>query len=160
MSFFKKKNPVNQLDPFISVNCDIKAEISNRVALSTQNIEFAQDPNSDLISLIGRSYENGFRDSKKGIIFVFSRNIESGTYALDKNSPFEELYYYESAANDDFTTFYIYKPENGSVTVKVLDSTAEKLSYTIDFDFKGSDQRTETLRIVGKATFNVFFRNQ
>lgn len=160
MSFFKKKNSVNQLDPFISVNCDIKAEISNRVELYTQNVQFAQDSNSDSIALLGRAYESGFNDSKKGMSFVFSRNIQSGTYTPGATFPFEEFYYFESASNDIASTYYTYKPESGSVTVEVVANSSEQLRYILNFDFKGKDNRTETLRIVGKATFNVFMRSR
>jgi hypothetical protein len=160
MSFFKKKTSAHQLDPFISVNCDLKAEISNRVELYTQNFEFAQDSNSDSIALLGRAYENGFGSSKKGMSFVFSRNIQSDTYTPGAAFPFQELYYFESGANDDFLTFYTYKPESGSVSVEVVANSSEQLSYILNFDFKGKDDRTETLRVVGEAKFNVFMRSR
>jgi hypothetical protein len=159
MSLFKSKNSTLSLDPFVSVNCDIEAKVSNRVNFHTQNIEFEKDLNSDLIGLIGRSYENGFNDSKKGMTFVFSSDIQSGTYSPnDSNFPFETFYYYESGANDQFTTFYIYKPESGTITVEVVKNNSKALCYLINFDFKGKDSRTEELRIVGKAEFNVFMR--
>ena len=159
MSLFKSKSSTPSLDPFISVNCDIEATVSDRVKFHTQNIEFQKDNNSDLIGFICRSYENGFKDSRKGMIFVFSSEIPSGTYSpTDPNFPFDTLYYYESGANDDYTTSYIYKPERGTINVEVVKNNSNALSYIINFDFKGKDISTEELRFVGKAEFNVFMR--
>jgi hypothetical protein len=159
MGLFKSKISVTAQNPFISVNCDIEAKVSNRVKFHTQNIEFEKDHSSDLIALIGRAYENGFNDSKRGMMFVFSSDIQSGTYSpKDSNFPFETCEYYESGANDQFTTFYTYKPESGTVTVEVVENNSKALRYLINFDFKGKDNRTEELHIVGKAEFNVFMR--
>jgi hypothetical protein len=159
MSFFKSKNSLTAIKPFISVNCDITAKISNRVGFHTQNIQFDKDHNSNLIALIGRGYENGFNNSKKGMTLVFSSDIQSGTYSpKDSKFPFETFDYYESGANDEFTTFYTYKPESGTVTVEVVKNDSEALRYLINFDIKGKDSRTEELHIVGKAEFNVFMR--
>ncbi|MHC8331530.1 hypothetical protein [Pseudomonas sp. LB3P25] len=159
MSLFKSKNSKLSLDPFVSVNCDIKATVSGRVEFHTQNIQFDEDINSNLIVFIGRGYENGFNDSKKGMMFIFSSDIQSGTYSpTDSNFPFDTLHYYESGANDDFTTFYTYKPERGTINVEVVENNSEAFRYIINFDFKGKDNRTEELHIVGKAVFNVFMR--
>ncbi|MGL6241746.1 hypothetical protein [Pseudomonas sp.] len=159
MSLFKSKNSALSLDPFISVNCDIKATVSGRVEFHTQNIQFDKDPNSESVAFLGRSYENGFSNSKKGMMFVFSSDIQSGTYSpKDPNFPFESFYYYENGANDDFSTSYTYKPESGTITVEVVQSNSEALRYLINFDFKGKDSRTEELHIAGKAELNVFMR--
>ncbi|MDI3356587.1 hypothetical protein MO767_19880 [Pseudomonas sp. UYIF39] len=159
MSLFKSKNSTLSLDPFVSVNCDIEAKVSNRVKFHTQNFQFVKDINSNLIGFIGRAYENGFNDSKKGMVFTFSSDIQSGTYSpTDPNFPFDTLHYYESGANDDDTTLYTYKPERGTINVEVVENNSETLRYIINFDFKGKDHRTEELRIVGKAEFNVFMR--
>ncbi|WP_219094548.1 hypothetical protein [Pseudomonas sp. UMAB-40] len=159
MNFFKSKNSVNAMDTLISVNCEINATVSNRVKLQTQNIQFYEDNNSDLIGYIGRSYESGFVDSKKGMMLEFSSAIQSGTYSpANSNFPFHRFQYFESGANDDFTTAYVYKPESGTITVEVVQSNSEALRYIIDFDFKGKDRRTEELHIVGKAELNVFMR--
>ncbi|MGX1188013.1 hypothetical protein AB7M29_005692 [Pseudomonas sp. F-14 TE3623] len=159
MSLFKSKNSTLSLDPFISVNCDIEAKVSGRVKFHTQNIQFEKDINSNSVAFIGRSYENGFNDSKKGMMFIFSSDIQSGTYSpKDSNFPFETLNYYESGANDDFTTFYNYKPEIGTINVEVVESNSEASRYIINFDFKGKDSRTEELHITGKAELNVFMR--
>ncbi|MBV7497648.1 hypothetical protein KW837_25615 [Pseudomonas sp. PDM24] len=159
MSLFKSKNSTLSLDPFISVNCDIEATVSGRVKLHTQNIQFDKDINSNLIAFIGRSYENGFNNSKKGMFFIYSKDIQSGTYSpTDSNFPFDTLHYYESGASDDLATFYTYKPESGTVTVEVVENNSTALRYLITFDFKGKDSRTEQLHIVGKAEFNVFMR--
>ena len=100
MSLFKSKNSTLSLEPFISVNCDIEAKVSNRVKFHTQNIQFDKDINSNLIAFICRAYENGFNDSKKGMMFIFPSDIQSGTYSpKDSNFPFDTLHYYESAAN-------------------------------------------------------------
>jgi len=160
MSLFKSKNSTLSFDPFVSVNCDIEAKISNRVKFHTQNIQFEKDTNSNLIAYIGRSYENGFRDSQKGMMFIFPSDIQSGTYSpKDSNFPFDTFQYYESGANDDFSTSYTYKPESGTITVEVVQSDSETLRYLINFDFKGKDSRTEALHIVGRAELNVFMRN-
>ncbi|MHC8373558.1 hypothetical protein ACYZT2_23035 [Pseudomonas sp. MDT1-85] len=159
MGFFKSKNSVNALEPFVTVNCDIEATVSNRVKFHTQNIEFDKDNNSDSIALLGRAYENGFNNSKKGLMFIFSSNIQSGSYSpTDSNFPFESLYYYESGDNGDFVTFYNYKAESGTINVEVVENNSQALRYIINFDFKGKDNRTEELRINGKAEFNVFTR--
>ncbi|WP_415757766.1 hypothetical protein [Pseudomonas sp. LT1P18] len=159
MSLFKSKNSTLSLDPFVSVNCDIEAKISNRVKFHTQNIQFDKDIHSNSIAYIGRSYENGFNDSRKGMMFIFSSDIQSGTYSpKDSNFPFDTFYYYENGANADFTTSYTYKPESGTITVEVVQSNSEALIYLINFDFKGKDNRTEELHIVGKAELNVFMR--
>lgn len=161
MSLFKSKNSTLSLDPFVSVNCDIEAKVSNRVKFHTQNIQFDKDPHSNLIAYIGRSYENGFRDSKKGMMFIFSSDIQSGTYSpKDSNFPFDTFHYYEHGANDDFSTSYQYKPESGTITVEVVQSNSEALRYLINFDFKGKDNRTEELHIAGKAELNVFTRSR
>ncbi|WP_283183112.1 MULTISPECIES: hypothetical protein [unclassified Pseudomonas] len=159
MSLFKSKNSTLSLDPFVSVNCDIEAKVSNRVKFHTQNIQFDKDTNSNLIAYIGRSYENGFNDSKKGMMFVFPSDIQSDTYSpKDSNFPFETFFYYENGANADFTTAYQYKPESGTITVEVVQNNSEALRYLINFDFKGKDNRTEELHIAGKAELNVFMR--
>ncbi|VVP04784.1 hypothetical protein [Pseudomonas fluorescens] len=159
MSLFKSKNSTFSLDPFTSVNCDIEASISGRVKFHTQNIQFEKDTNSNLIAFIGRSYENGFNDSKKGMMLIFSSDIQSGTYLpQDPNFPFDSFYYYENGANADFTTSYQYKPESGTIKVEVVSNNTEALCYLINFDFKGKDNRTEELHIVGKAELNVFMR--
>ncbi|MET0846290.1 MAG: hypothetical protein ABWY46_08855 [Pseudomonas sp.] len=133
MSLFKSKNSTLSLDPFITVNCDIEAKISNRVKFHTQNVQFDEDPNSTLIAYIGRSYENGFKDSKKGMMFIFSSDIQSGTYSpQDPHFPFDEFYYYENGANDDFSVSYTYEPKSGTVTVEVVQSDSEALRYLID----------------------------
>ena len=161
MRFFKSKNSVSALamDPFVSVNCDIKATVSHRVEFHTQNIQFYKDNDSNRIGYIGRSYENGFADSSKGMMFEFTSDIQSGTYSPeDSNFPFDTFQYYESGANDDFSTSYTYNPESGSITVEVVQSDSEALRYLINFDFKGKDHRTEELKITGKAILNVFTR--
>ncbi len=159
MSLFKSKNSTFSLAPFVSVNCDIEATISGRVKLHTQNIQFDKDTDSTLVAFIGRSYENGFNDSKKGMMLIFSSDIQPGTYSpKDPNFPFDTFYYYENGANADFTTSYQYKPESGIIKVEVIQNNTEALRYLISFDFKGKDNRTEELKITGKAELNVFMR--
>ncbi|MEO4014400.1 hypothetical protein [Pseudomonas rossensis] len=159
MSLFKSKNSTLSLDLFVSVNCDIEAKVSNRVKFHTQNIQFDKDTNSNLIAFIGRSYENGFNDSKKGMMFTFSSDIQSGTYSpKDPNFPFDTFYYYENGANADYSTSYQYKPESGTITVEVVQNDSEALRYLINFNFKGKDHRTEQLHIAGNAELNVFTR--
>ncbi|MFP0193662.1 hypothetical protein ACKJSM_00575 [Pseudomonas sp. PHC1] len=160
MSVFKNKNSISAADPFISVNGDVKASISNRVDLHTQNIQFFKDDNSSEIAFIARSYETGFKDSKKGMFLIFSSDIQSGTYnPADPAFPFQSLYYYENGANDNFTTSYVYEAEVGIVKVEVISKNQEALRYLIDFDFKGKDNRTEELHIKGIAHLNVFTRS-
>jgi hypothetical protein len=159
MSLFKSKNSTLSLDPFVSINCDIEATVSGRVKYHTQNIQFEKALDSNLIAFIGRAYENGFNDSKKGMWFTFPSDIQSGTYSpKDSNFPFNTFFYYENGANADFTTSYQYKPESGTITVEVVQNNSEALRYLINFDFKGKDSRTEELHIAGKAELNVFMR--
>jgi len=161
MSLFKSKTSTLSLDPFITVNCDIEAKISNRVKFHTQNVQFLKDPNSTMIGYIGRSYENGYKDSKKGMVFTFSSDIQSDTYLPQTpNFPFNNFYYYEHGANDSFSTSYTYEPASGTITVEVVQSDSEALRYLINFDFKAKDSRTEELHIAGKADLNVFMRSR
>lgn len=159
MSLFKNKNSENAPNPFISVNCDLQASISNRVDFNTQNIQFFEDDLSSRIGFIARSYENGFIVSNKGMIFVFPSDIETGSYKpTDSDFPFETLHYYELGANGDFSTSYSYKAESGTIDIEVISNDAQALRYLINFDFKGKDRRTEELHIKGDAELNVFMR--
>jgi len=161
MSLFKSKTSTLSIAPFVSVICDIKATVSHGVNLHTQNIEFEESIDSNSIAFRGRGYENGFNDSKRGMTITFPKDIQAGTYhPKDPNFPFETFEYYESGANDNFTTFYIYKPESDPINVKVISYNSEELCYLISFDFKGKDHRTKELHIVGTATLNVFKRSE
>lgn len=160
MSLFKSKNSTLSFDPFVTVSGNIEATVSGRVKFHTQNIQFEKDPTSNLIALTGRGNDSGFDNSKKGMIFVFPSDIQSGTYSpTDPNFPFARLNYYEFGANNDNTTSYSYKPERGTINVEVVENNSTVLRYIINFDFKGKDSLTEELHIVGKAEFNVFIRS-
>lgn len=160
MKFFTNKKSRNTLKKFVSVNCEIRAKISNRVGFQTQNIQFAEDDNSDQIVFLGRSYENGFQDSKKGMYIQCTSELESKTYSpKDPDFPFSEFYYFESADNGEFTTFYNYPAESGTIDVEVIEKSSEALRYLIKYNVKGRDSRTGELHIVGEAELNVFKRS-
>ncbi|MFJ2712098.1 hypothetical protein ACIOZM_14580 [Pseudomonas sp. NPDC087346] len=160
MKFFTNKNSRNTSDQYVSVNCDIKAKISRRVSFHTQNIEFEQSENSDQMVFLARNYENGFKDSKRGMYILCSSDLESGSYSpKDPNFPFSQFYYFESGYNGKFTTFYEYPAESGTIDVEVVENSSEALLYLIKFDFKGNDHRAGVLHIVGEAELNVFKRS-
>lgn len=159
MSVLKNKNSVSAADPFISVNCDVKASISKRVDLNTLNTQYLEYDKENLV-FISRSYEFGFSDSKKGMVLNFPKNIQSGTYdPADPSFPLLQLYYFETGASTSSTTYFEYNATTGTVKVEVISNTPNELRYHIDFDFNGKDDRTEELHIKGTARLNVFKRD-
>ncbi|VVO72068.1 hypothetical protein PS876_01344 [Pseudomonas fluorescens] len=159
MNVFKNKHSANAPGPFISVNCDLQASISNRVNFNTQNIEFQQDANSNRIAFIARSYENALMNTRKGMMFIFPSDIKSGSYKpTDADFPFGTFQYYEIGVNDNFSTSYDYSPKSGTVDIEVISNDSEALCYVINFEYVGGGDETEELHITGKAEFNVFMR--
>lgn len=159
MNVFKNSASANAAEPSVSVNCDFKASISDRVDFRSQNIQYFEDYTSDDIALIARSYETGFNDSKKGMFLIFPKDIQSGSYKpSDENFPFKKFEYYENASNGNYTTSYTYEAQSGTVNVEVISNDSKALRYLIKFDFKGKDNRTEELRVQGEAQINIFTR--
>lgn len=160
MSFFtsKKRGPA---DPIITVSAETSATVSNRVKLESQIIEYEADPSSNLIALITRANTQDYSHrSKKGLVLIFDKNIQSGTYSVTApNFPFE-AYYFEMGTIPGFTTSFQYKPQSGSFTVETIESTGEKLHYQIGFDFKGVNERNKELKISGKSTYIVLMEPQ
>ncbi len=160
MKFFTNKKSRNTLDKFVTVNCEVTAKISDRVDLQTQNIEFAEDNNSDQILFLARSYEVGFPNSRKGMLIQFTSELESKSYSpKDPDFPFSEFNYFESADNGEFETFYDYRAVSGTIDVEVVEKSSEALRYRIKYNIVGSDSRAGELDIVGKAELNVFKRS-
>ncbi|WP_025109197.1 hypothetical protein [Pseudomonas sp. H1h] len=157
MSFFKNQNSIASVEPVITVSAETVAKVSNRVELKSQIIEFEADPSSDLIALVTRANTQDYSHrSKKGLVFIFDKNIKSGEYTF-KNSPFANFYYFETGTIPGFTTSHEYKPTQGSFTVEVISNTSEKLHYNINFDFKAVHKGDE-LSIKGQSTYIVLFR--
>ena len=161
MSFFKgnKRGPS---DPIITVSAETRATVSRRVKLESQIVEYEADTNSDLIALITRA-NTGDTSSrcKKGLVLIFDKNIQSGTYSVtDPSFPFREAYYFEMGTIPGFTTSFTYKPISGSFTVEVIENNTEVLHYEISFDFKGVNERNKELKIAGQSTYIVLMEPQ
>ncbi|AXI63273.1 hypothetical protein DLD99_23250 [Pseudomonas kribbensis] len=158
MSFFQSKKR-GASEPAITVSAETKATVSGRVGFQTQIVEFEADNNSDLIALVSRANSQDYSHrSKKGLVLIFDKNIQSGTYAAT-DPQFPSLYYFETATIPGFTTSYMYNAVSGSVSVEVVANTAKQLHYNIDFDFKGVDNKNEELKIAGRSTYTVLFNN-
>ncbi|MGF6112261.1 hypothetical protein HKK52_26875 [Pseudomonas sp. ADAK2] len=160
MSFFKSKNAIAGVEPVITVSAETVAKVSNRVNFNTQIVEFDADTNSNLIALVSRANTQDYSHrSKKGLVLIFDKNINSGTYSVtDQDFPFDQAYYFETGTIPGLTTSFEYEPKSGSFNVEVIQNTPEKLHYQISFDFKGVDKRNEELKVVGTSTFIVLMR--
>jgi hypothetical protein len=158
MSLFKSKKSKSTDLIFITVSAEIEAKVSGRVKLQTQNVEFQEQEDGTLVGYIARqNVDDLSHRSKKGMTFVFDKNIASGTYSVTGPSfPFLDTYYFEDAAAIGFTTSYQYKPKSGTFTVEVIENNSDEVSHLIEFDFTGTDNRNKELHIAGKAELRVF----
>ncbi|MBC3775673.1 hypothetical protein [Pseudomonas sp. SWRI99] len=164
MSFFKGKNPVtaNAVDPYITVSAETIATVSGRVRFESQIVAYETDPDSNTIALVTRANASDYsRGSKKGLVLVFDKNIKPGAYSVtDSNFPFDDVYYFETGTTPGFVQSYNYRAKSGNFKVEVVEVTAEKLHYKIDFDFKGVDLRNQELTIAGKSSYLVLVQSE
>ena len=162
MSFFKSKNATlsNTVEPIITVSAETLATVSGRVKFDSQIVEFDADPASDQIALVTRANSQDYSHrSKKGLVLVFDKTIKSGNYPVtDPGFPFHDAYYFETGTIPGFTTSFQYTAKSGTFNVEVIEATAEKLHYQIDFDFKGVNERSQELKIAGKSTYIVLLQ--
>ncbi|WP_148051148.1 hypothetical protein [Pseudomonas fluorescens] len=155
-TMFKEESNLFETKPTTHVSGEIIADVSNRGKLATHNIQFQEDDNSENVAVIARSYENGFGNSKKGMAFVFNKNIKAGSYkANDPNFPFAKLYYFESFSNEDRSNAYQYKPADGQINVVVIEATPQALRYVFTFNFNTQDYAGKKMNIAGKLELNV-----
>jgi hypothetical protein len=164
MSFFSGEYATfgNTAAPVITVSAETTATVSGRVKLDSQIVEFDADPASDQIQLVTRAnFQDSSQRSKKGLVLRFDKTIKSGSYPVaDPGFPFPVAYYFETGTTPGYTTTFQYPAKSGTFNVEVIEVTAEKLHYQIDFDFKGVDERNQVLKIAGKSTYIVFLQAQ
>lgn len=160
MSFFRNKNSIsaNTAEPIITVSAETHATVSGRVDLDSQIVEYAADPASNRIVFVTRANTQDYSHrTKKGLVLVFDKEIQSGTYSVgDPGFPFDDAYYFETGTVPGFTTSFTYEAKSGTFTVEAIEATSEKLHYLIGFDFKGVTNRNKELKISGKSTYIVF----
>lgn len=155
-TMFKKASNLFEIKPTIHVSGELNADIPSRGKLAIYNIQFQEDDNSDNVAVIARSYENGFGNSKKGMAFVFNKNIKAGTYKPnDPTFPFEKLYYFEAFSNEDRSNVYQYKPADGQITVVVIEATPQASRYVFTFNLSTQDYAGKKMNIAGKLELNV-----
>lgn len=160
MSYFNSKNKTNA-GPVITVSAQTTATVSDRVPLQSQNIQFMDNPVNNQIMLITRANtEDDSRSSKKGLVLEFDKYIKSGNYSVtDTDSPIAKVSYYETGAFSELSTSYNYIAKSGTITVKAIEASADKLHYEFDFNFKGVDQLNRELTISGRSTYIIFMQS-